>query len=92
MAKRRRSNVAQAVPMSSGGHSEVSSRIESAENGFIVRVSSETQGKKPEYHSRTFIATSHPHALRIAGQALRGVGQKIAKKKASRGKRFTTKK
>lgn len=72
-----------ASPMSSSG-GEVSSRVEAAENGFIVRLSRDNVGKEHRYESRTLVATSRPKALRIAGQHLRGSEEKIEHNKAKR--------
>ncbi len=75
----------QMVSGSSGG--EISSRVEAAENGFIVRLSRDNVGKDHKYESRTFVATSHPKALRIAAHHLRGAEDKIERNKGKRKKK-----
>lgn len=76
-----------AVPMSSGDRGEVSSRVEAAENGFIVRLSRDNFGKEHKYESRTFVATSRPKAMRIAAQHLRGSEDKPEQSKGKRVKK-----
>jgi len=77
---------------SSSNKSRVSTEIENVENGFVIRVSSEGSGKKPEYKTKRFIASTHPQAMRIAAQGMRGmVGKKSGKKKGNKGKRFALK-
>jgi hypothetical protein len=86
MAKKSKGSMNMAVPMSSSG-GEVSSRVEAAENGFIVRLSRDNVGKEHRYESRTLVATSRPKALRIAGQHLRGSEEKIERTKGKREKK-----
>jgi hypothetical protein len=68
----------QETPPTSG---RVSSAIERVENGFIVRVSSEGQGKNASYVSRTFVAPNGQAAMRIATTHIQAVGPKTKQKK-----------
>jgi len=68
--------------------------IREVENGYIVRVSSEGlgKGKNRNYESKTFIATDHPSALRIASQGFGALAKKVGKgKKGGSKKRVSTK-
>ena len=88
MAKRKKANQAEsAVPMSDGNKTHVS--IDSAENGFVVRVSGE--GKDHHYTEKTLVATSPRHALRVAAQHIPGIAKRAGKKKSGRGKKFASK-
>ena len=90
MAKRKKTNQTEiAAPMSSGS-SRTHVGIDSAENGFVIRVSGETGGKNPHYMEKTLVATSPRHALRVAAQHIPGITKKIGKKKSGR-KRFASK-
>jgi hypothetical protein len=94
MAKKRKKskksaeNTACAAPMSSPDRS-ANAGIEEAENGFIVRVSSEGlgKGKKHQYTSKKFVATDHPTALRIASQGFAGLAKKVSGKGKKGGKK-----
>jgi hypothetical protein len=87
MAKKKSQGV-MAAPMSSGSGGEISSRIEEARNGFIVRLSRENVGKEHRYESHTFVATSRPKALRIAASHLRSAeGDGERPKKGKREKK-----
>jgi hypothetical protein len=86
MAKKK-SQGAMAAPISPGNRGEVSSRVEAAENGFIVRLSRDNYGKEHKYESRTFVATSRPKAMRIAAHHLRGSEENGERTKAKRGKK-----
>jgi len=74
----------------------VDTGVEKAENGFIVRVSSNNlkKAKKGEssYRRQVFIAPTHEDAMRISTGAIHALGSKIkgARKKGS-GKRISTK-
>jgi hypothetical protein len=94
MAKRKSMKEVGAVPEapSTSGKSRISTEIDNAENGFIVRVSSDGVGKNAKYESKRFIASSHPAAMRIAAQGMRGMTGKKSGKKKSRGKKFSSKK
>ena len=82
MAKKKsKGAMAMQAPMSSSSGGEVSSRVESAENGFIVRLSRDNVGKEHRYESRTFVSMTRPKAMRIANQHMRGEESKIKRKK-----------
>ncbi len=71
-----------------------SGSVEEAENGFVVRVSSEGLGKKskgPSYESKTFVAMDHPTAIRIAAQGFAGLAKKVRGKKGGKKKAISTK-
>jgi hypothetical protein len=77
------------VGMSYPQERRASGSIEEAENGFVVRVSSEGLGKKskgPNYESKTFVATDHPTAIRIAAQGFAGLAKKVRGKKGGKKK------
>jgi len=60
--------------------------IEPAENGFIVRVGSESHGKEPGYKSATYVAPSHGTAVRIASSHFHSASMKAkGKGKGKRG-------
>ncbi len=86
MAKKK-SQGSMAVPSSPSDRGEVSSRVEAAENGFIVRLSRDNFGKEHKYESRTFVATSRPKAMRIAASHLRGSEGDAEKQKGKRVKK-----
>jgi hypothetical protein len=89
MAKRKKANQAEsAAPMSSSDNKTHVS-IDSAENGFVVRVSGE--GKDHHYTEKTLVATSPRHALRVAAQHIPGIAKRAGKKKSGRGKKFASK-
>lgn len=99
MARKKKSkkgaNPAMAMP-SGPSRERIDSGIESAENGFIVRVSKETPGGKNspgKYESKTFIAPTREHAIRISSGAIEtmGRGSKGGKKKGGGKKRISTK-
>jgi hypothetical protein len=68
--------------------------IEEAENGYVVRVSSEGLGKNKDnhYQSKTFVAMDHPSAMRIASQGFSGLAKKVGKGKKGGKKKASTKK
>lgn len=78
------------------GPRRVDSGVEEAENGYIVRVSSDNlkNGRKGEssYESKVYIAPTHEDALRISTGAIQRLGSKIKSghKKGNR-KRVSTK-
>ena len=91
MAKRKKSRGGDvAAPAPSSGGNRMHLGIDSAENGFVVRVSGEKNG---QYHEKTFVATSPRQALRVATGNLQGVtkkkvhGKKTGKKKIAATKR-----
>jgi len=61
--------------------------MESAENGFIIRIASRGSGKTPTYSSRTFIAPDKKAAMRIATEHIEAAGPKLKKKKGGKSKR-----
>jgi len=86
MARKKKNSAQTASPI--GPTSDrVSTDVSTAENGFIVNISGETGGKKPNYFSKRFIATTRPQAMRIAASHLSGSKGKGGKK----GKKKTTK-
>lgn len=93
--KSRKSTSDMAMPMRHGPR-RVDSGVEEAENGYIVRVSSDNlkKGKRGmgSYESKTYIAPTHDEALRISTGAIQRLGSKI---KGAHGKpkrkRLTTK-
>jgi len=91
MAKRKRARGATAsVPYGGNRRQTVSSRIDEAENGFIVHACRE--GGPNGYEEKKYVATSKPKAMRIAATHLAGAEKKTSgKKKASRGKRYASK-
>lgn len=64
------------------GTGRCSAEIEEAENGYIVRVSSDNS--KGEYQSKRFVASDQREAQGIAARALSGK-IKVGKKKGRRG-------
>lgn len=97
MAKKRRSRKAtsdMAMP-SHHGPRRVDSGVEEAENGYIVRVSSDNlkKGRKgmPSYESKVYIAPTHEDALRISTGAIQRLGSKIKGpgKKGNKKRAFT---
>ena len=76
--------------MPTSGHTSMSSRIESADNGYVIRISAEHGGKKPSYTSRTLVATSPRQAERLAKQHIQLMEKKVRTKR-SRGKRLVGK-
>jgi hypothetical protein len=92
MAKRKKSRGADmAAPMPTSGSRRMHVGIDSAENGFVVRVSGDSGGKNPTYHEKTMVATSPNHALRVAASHLRGGVKKAHGKKGGK-KKFAAKK
>jgi hypothetical protein len=83
MARKKKATVGMAV-QGQGGSDRMSTDISTAENGFIVNVSGESGGKNPSYFNKRFIATSRPHALRIAAHHMAGSGKVKAGKKKSK--------
>ena len=77
---------------SSSRKSRITTEIENAENGFVIRVCSEGKGPEGKYESKKFVAPDHASALRIANQGMLGMGLKSGKKKTGKGKRIATKK
>jgi hypothetical protein len=65
--------------------------IDTAENGFVIRVSGDSGGKNPKYTEKTMVATSPNHALRVAASHLRGGVKKAHGKKGGK-KKFAAKK
>ena len=70
-------------PMPSLGN-RMNTEISEAENGFVVNVSGETGGKKPNYFHKRFIATTRPEALSIAASHFTGAGKSKGAKKKGR--------
>jgi hypothetical protein len=95
MAKRKKNRggenvAAQAVPMGGErGHWDVG--IRSAENGAVINISHNTEGKNPKYTSKTLVATSPRAAFRIAAAHCPAITKKGGKKKSGRGKRVASK-
>lgn len=88
MAKRKSKGNDAAVPQSGNSSSRISTDIEGAENGFIVRCSNEG---KNGYESKRYVAFTRPQALALAAEALSGK-KKGGKKKARKSKAFISKK
>jgi hypothetical protein len=63
--------------------------IDSAENGYVIEVSGEQNGK---YHRKSFVATSPRQAFRVAAQCIPSMAKKMSGKKGGKRKRFTSKK
>jgi hypothetical protein len=85
MAKRKKNRGADTAAPSSHSGSNMHLGIDSAENGFTIRVSGNKDGN---YHEKTFIATSPRQAFRVAAAHMPTMGKKKAGKK-SRGKKYT---
>ncbi len=95
MAKRKSKALAALASPSSSKKSRVSTEIEGAENGFIVRVSSDGQGPEGSYTSKRYIAPDHASAIRIASEGMAGMSSKSkgsGKKKGGKRKVVSTKK
>lgn len=93
MAKRRKKKSSgegvQSSPTAYPQERRANGGIEEAENGYVVRVSSEGLGKKgkgPHYESKTFVATDHPTAVRLASQGFSGLAKKLKGKRGGKGK------
>ena len=91
MAKRKKSmGVETAMPMQSSSGGMMHLGIDSAENGMIVRIDGEHQGK---YFEKKFVATSPRQAFRIAAAHMPMMGKKAGgKKKGRKGKALVSKK
>jgi|WetSurMetagenome_2_1015567.scaffolds.fasta_scaffold244828_2 hypothetical protein len=87
MAKSKQKTEGSAAPKGIG---RLSIGIERAENGAIVRVGAEGEGKNSTYTSRTFIAPNGRTALRIATAHMQRMDTKHKKTK-EKGKRRATK-
>jgi hypothetical protein len=85
MAKRKKNRGENPSPAPSSGGSNMHLGIDSAENGFTIRISGNKDGN---YHEKTFIATSPRQAFRVAAAHMTTMGKKKAGKK-SRGKKYT---
>ena len=81
MAKKKKQIVQQAAP--SSGEDRSSASIDSAENGFIIRTSSEN--KEAGYKQKTFVAPNHATALRIASTHMQECAAKSKGKKGKKG-------
>ena len=101
MAKKRKSKKSSAnevmgsSPMSMDKSADAG--IEQAENGFIVRVSSnglkKTKQGEGSYQYKRYVAMDHPTALRIASEGFAGLARKVGKgKKSSGGKKAASRK
>ena len=86
MAKRRNKKSSEIAASPTCMEKRANAGIEEAENGFVVRVSSEGLGKKKGYTSKTFVATDHPTALRIASAGFAGLAKKVRGKKGGKKK------
>ena len=82
--RRRRSKSAigdAAMPSSCSEPRSVDTGVEQAENGFIVRVSSNNLKKarkgESSYRRQVFIAPTHQEAMRISTGAIQHLGSKI---------------
>ena len=73
----------------SSGLDRLNIAMERAENGSIVRVSGEGNGKDSSYTSHTFIAPNGRAALRIATMHMRSMGNKLKSKKGKSKARST---
>lgn len=83
-----------AASPSSPSERRANAGMEEAENGYVVRVTSEGLGKKKDnhYQSKTFVAMDHPSAMRIASQGFSGLAKKVGKGKKGGKKKVSTKK
>ena len=93
-SKKSSGDVPQGISSSYPQDKRASGSVEEAENGFVIRVSSEGLGKKgkdPSYTSKTFVATDHPTAVRIASQGFAGLAKKVKGKKGGKKKAISTK-
>ena len=80
------------MPMGGGnGHWDVG--IRSAENGAVINISHNSEGKNPKYTSKTLVATSPRAAFRIAAAHCPAITKRGGKKKkAVSPKRVVSKK
>jgi hypothetical protein len=88
MAKKKKPRDSQNVAAISSSGSRMHLGIDSAENGYVIRVSGESNGK---YNQKTLVATSPRQAFRVAAAHLPGMAKKAHTKK-SRAKTFVSKK
>jgi hypothetical protein len=84
MAKRKKT-IGGDVAVPSSIASRMHLGIDSAENGFVVRISGDHNGK---YHEKTLVATSPRQAFRVAAAHMPTMGKKKTGKK-SKGKKFS---
>jgi hypothetical protein len=82
--KSRGSDVPTQAPSSGGCKAHIS--IDSADNGMIVRIDGDHEGK---FFEKKFVATSPRQAFRIAAAHMPTMAKKSAGKK-SKGKKFAT--
>ena len=87
MAKRKKT-IGGDVAVPSSVSSKMHMSIDQADNGFIVRIDGDHDGK---YHERKLVASSPRQAFRIAAAHMPTMGKKKAGKK-SKGKKFAAKK
>ena len=86
MAKSKKSVGSDApTPAPSSGGCKAHLSIDGADNGMIVRIDGERDGK---YFEKKFVATSPRQAFRIAAAHMPTMGKKKAGKK-SKGKKYT---
>ena len=83
MAKRKKSKGENQLAVPSSGGNRMHLGIDSAENGFVVRISGDHDGK---YHEKTLVATSPRQAFRVAAAHLPSMVKKAGKKKAGKKK------
>ena len=89
MAKRKKT-IGGDVAVPSSVASKVHMSIDQADNGFIVRIDGQHDGK---YHQRKLVANSPRQAFRIAAAHMPTMGKKSGgKKKGRKGKAFASKK
>jgi hypothetical protein len=87
MAKRKKT-IGGDVSVPSSVASKMHMSIDQADNGFIVRIDGDHDGK---YHERKLVANSPRQAFRIAAAHLPSMVKRAGKKKAGKGKRFASK-
>jgi hypothetical protein len=83
VAKKKAQDTSESTPQRTG---RVNASIDSVENGYIVRTSSEGQSPHGSYESKTFVAPNHNAALRIASAHIQSCGLKTKGKKTKAGK------
>lgn len=84
MAKKKKGQSAMGIATPSGpSRRRVDVGIEDAENGFVVRTTSEGMGKNG-YESKTHVASNHADAIKIAKTHMNSIGKKPRGKRAKR--------
>ena len=90
MAKSKNSSGSNApTPAPSSGSCKAHISIDSADNGMIVRIDGDHEGK---YFEKKFVATSPRQAFRIAAAHMPTMGKKTGGKKKNKGKAYASKK